>query len=91
MNSNNNWLAWVMNGVAGIFTALQPTELLQIICMAMTIVSVVISSAFSIYKWYKKALADNKITEEEIEELATIISGRIAEAKSTLGSIEKGE
>ena len=80
-----------MNGVAGIFTALQPTELLQIICMAMTIVSVVISSAFSIYKWYKKALADNKITEEEIEELATIISGRIAEAKSTLGSIEKGE
>jgi len=88
MQTSKNWIAWIFNGVAGVFTYLQPTELLQIICMAMTIVSVIISSAFSIYKWYKKAIADNRITEEEIDELATIISTRIGEVQDTAEKIE---
>lgn len=57
------------NSVAVIFTAVQQNQILQTISFILTIISVIITIAFTIYKWYRKAKADGKITPDEIKEL----------------------
>lgn len=54
---------------AVVFTALQTEEIFQIISLIFTIISIIVSLSFTIYKWYKEAKKDGKITEEEIKEL----------------------
>ena len=53
----------------GIFTAIQTNEIFQYISLGLTILSTLVAIAFTIYKWYKKANEDGKITPEECEEL----------------------
>lgn len=50
-------------------TVTQTNDTMQTVNMVITIVVGVVTLAYTIYKWYKKAKADNKITKEEIEEL----------------------
>ena len=67
---NNNVLEWVGNSIAVIFTAIQDNQIFQIISFVLTTLSVILTIAFTIYKWYNKAKEDGKITPEEIDELA---------------------
>lgn len=46
----------------------QPELILKYIQFGLGIVATIISIAYSIYKWWKKASADGKITKEEINE-----------------------
>ena len=55
--------------VAGIATALQTDGLLRFISFILTAISVMISIAFTLYKWHKKALEDGRITTDELSEL----------------------
>lgn len=59
-----------MSAFAGIFTAIQSNEIFQWISLGLTILSVLLSICFTIYKWYKKANQDGMVTVEELEELS---------------------
>lgn len=61
--------SWTGSIFGTIFTALQTNEIMQYISLALTILSTLFAIAFTIYKWYKKATEDGKITKDEVKEL----------------------
>ena len=70
MKHDYNYLG---NAVGIVFSAIQSNEVLSIISWVMTILATCISIAFTLYKWWKKASADGKIDEHEIDELGNIV------------------
>lgn len=50
-------------------TVTQPNQAMQTVNMIITIVVGVVTLAYTIFKWYKKAKEDGKITVDEIKEL----------------------
>ena len=66
---HNDFLSWIGTAFGGILTALQTDAVFQYISLALTILSTLVAIAFTIWKWWKKASEDGKITKEEIEEL----------------------
>lgn len=66
---NSNGASYGADILGAVFTAVQTDTTLQIISLVLTIVATVFSIAFTIYKWYKSAKADGKITKDEIDEL----------------------
>lgn len=66
---HNDFLSWIGTAFGGILTALQTDVVFQYISLALTILSTLVAIAFTIWKWWKKASEDGKITKEEIEEL----------------------
>ena len=64
-----NRIDFITDAVAGIMTALQPDEYLRIMSLILTCISVTLSLAFTLYKWYKTAKTDGKITIDEYEDL----------------------
>ena len=66
---NSNGASYGADILGAVFTAIQTDTTLQIISLVLTIVATAFSIAFTIYKWYKSAKADGKITKDEIDEL----------------------
>ena len=66
-------LGYFTNGIAIVFSALQTDEVLSYISWGLTLLATMLTIAFTIWKWYKKATADGKITPEEIEEGIEIV------------------
>ena len=65
--NNSNILSWVCSAVTTACAGVSTSEVSQIILYIIGIVSAVISLAYNIYVWYKKASADGKITAGEIK------------------------
>lgn len=57
----------------------QTNETMQIINLVITCVVGVVTLAYTIYKWYKKAKSDGKITKEEVNELIEDVKEEINE------------
>lgn len=72
---DSNMASWLLTGFSGILTFIQQNEIMQIISFSVTILSGVVSLAFNIYKWVRKAKKDGKITDEELDELASLVEG----------------
>ena len=53
----------------GVMTAIQANEVLQVIQAILTVLGLLVTISYTIWKWYKKAKADGKITENEVDEL----------------------
>lgn len=53
----------------GIMTAMQANEVLQIIQAILTVLGLLVTISYTIWKWWKKAKADGKITEDEVDDL----------------------
>ncbi|MBO7733534.1 MAG: hypothetical protein J6S67_13300 [Methanobrevibacter sp.] len=66
---HNDFLSWIGTAFGGILTALQTDVVFQYISLGLTILSTLVAIAFTIWKWWKKASEDGKISKEEIEEL----------------------
>ena len=66
---HNDFLSWIGTAFGGILTALQSDVVFQYISLGLTILSTLVAIAFTIWKWWKKASEDGKISKEEIEEL----------------------
>lgn len=62
-------LEYIGTGTTWILTALQTEKLLSYVNLILAILTTLITMAYTIWKWYKKASQDGKITEEELEEL----------------------
>ena len=57
-------------GTGYVMTALQTKEVFQVVNLILTTVAFIISIAYTCWKWWRKAKADGKITEDEVDELA---------------------
>ena len=60
---------FITEAVASVATVMQTDQYLRIISFALTCISVTLSVAFTVYKWYKASKADGQITTEELTEL----------------------
>ena len=69
----NNPLDWLGCGVATALTVVQTNEVFQLISLILTIIATILTIAFNLYRWYKKAMKDGKIDENEIDELINIL------------------
>lgn len=77
-------LDYIFDCLALVFAGIQPEVLFQYIQLGLGILATIISLAFSIWQWWKKAKQDDKITKEEFKEGADIIQGGIEEVKHHL-------
>ena len=59
--------------MSAVGTAIQPSEVLQIISLVITIIGGLVTTIFAIWGWWKKASADGKISKEEVDELEDIV------------------
>lgn len=66
---NNDIYCWLGSVFGTIGTALQTDELFRYISLGLTILSTLFSLVFTIWKWWRKAKKDGKITEDEVDEL----------------------
>ena len=60
-------------------------HIVSIVCAVIGVIIVLITSVIiPLLQWHKKAKADGKITQEELEEAGKIISNGVEEIKDTL-------
>ena len=60
-------------GLQAIFTAFQTDEVLRWISFGFTLVSVILTIAYNIWRWWKKSKEDGKISMKEVDELGEIL------------------
>lgn len=86
----HNFLDWAGCGMAAITTAVQTNQIFQNISLILTCIATLLTIAYNIYRWYKKATEDKKITPEEIKEGIDIINDGIDKIEE-LSKTDKGE
>ena len=64
---------YIANGCGVIFSAIQQNEVLSWISWGLTLLATLVSLAFTLWKWWKKAKQDGKIDDGEIQEGIDII------------------
>lgn len=82
---------YIASAVACITTALQSNEIFSYVSLSLTILSIVVSLAFTIYRWYKVATSDGKIDKEEIDGLMKNINEGVNELNDTINNYDKKE
>ena len=78
---SREFLDWIGCGFATVFTAVQTQEVFQIISLILTCIATGLTIAYTIYKWYKNAMKDGKLDENEIKEGIDIINNAIDDLK----------
>lgn len=71
------WLGTIVGGCCTGISAATMDKIIIICNLAITILTTIVSLAYTIWKWYKKAKQDGKITEDEIDDLADEIHDSI--------------
>ena len=72
-------------GLQAIFTAIQTDEVLRWISFGFTLVSVILTIAYNIWRWWKKSKEDGKISMKEVDELVDIVK----DGSDTISNITK--
>ena len=62
-----------INALTYVLTAMQTNEVFQIIELVFSIITSVLLISFRLWKWYKEAKADGKITKDELQEAINIV------------------
>ena len=65
----NDILTYSLDGTGLVLSAIQTNEIMQFISFSISILACLVSIAFTIYKWYNKAMEDGKIDNKEVDEL----------------------
>ena len=73
----HNFLDWIGCCAGVILTAVQTNQIFQTISLILTCIATLMTIGYNIYRWYKKATEDKKITPEEIKEGIDIINDGI--------------
>lgn len=76
-----------------VLASIQIDDVLKYVNIALAILSTLVALAFTLYKWYKEAKKDGKITPDEVIDAVNKIGDIVDDAKSTIDKIgeKKGE
>lgn len=69
---------------AMVMTAMQPDELLRIISLILTSISILMGIVYRVWHWYHEAKKDGKIDSEEIKDLVDIVGNGVEQVKDKL-------
>ena len=69
MTKHDEIVGYIGSVFGGVMTATQTNEIFQIIQAILTILGLLITIAYTIWKWYKNSSKDGKITIDEVDEL----------------------
>lgn len=75
---------YILDVVAIASTAMQTENIFKIISLVLTCLSVAASLALTIYKWYKTAKADGKITADEVMDVVGKVKDATDEIKDKI-------
>lgn len=84
-----NYLAEIFNAGSYILAIIQTNEVFQIIEFCISIAVSVVLLIYRIWKWWKDANKDGKITKEEIEDGVNIIVGGVEDIKDKVKEEDK--
>lgn len=87
MMNNKDIGAIFCDGVAVIFTAVQPEQILQIISLVLTILSICVGLFLKLWAWWKNAKKDGMLDREEVEDLKNIVN----DTKNDIDNLKKGD
>lgn len=62
-------IGYGVSGTGGVLTFLQTIETFQIIQGILSIIALLVTIGYTIWKWYKNAKKDGKISPDEVEDL----------------------
>ena len=78
-------------GLQAIFTAIQTDEVLRWISFGFTLVSVILTIAYNIWRWWKKRKEDGKISMKEVDELGEIIKDGSDSLTNTIKEVKDND
>ena len=84
-----NYILEVFNAVQYVLAVLQTNEVFQIIEFVLSIIVSIVLLIYRIWKWWKDANKDGKITKEEIEDGINIVVGGVEEIKDKVKEDDK--
>lgn len=70
------------SGISTVLTITQTNEVFQTVQLIFSILAFLVTIAYTVWKWYKKAKQDGKITPEEVEELFENLKNNINEEEN---------
>lgn len=84
-----NYVLELFNAVQYVLAILQSNEVFQIIEFVLSIIVSIVLLIYRIWKWWKDANKDGKITKEEIEDGINIVVGGVEEIKDKVKEDDK--
>ena len=78
-------------GLQAIFTAFQTDEVLRWISFGFTLLSVILTIAYNIWRWYRKSKEDGKISMKEVDELGKIIKDGSDSLTNTIEEVKDND
>ena len=81
-------LDYIFDGIALALAGIQIEEIFKWVQLSVGLFATLLSVAFTLWQWWKRAKKDGKITEEEINEGIDILNNGIDELKD---KSKKGE
>jgi multisubunit Na+/H+ antiporter MnhG subunit len=69
MRNHDELVGWGGTLFGSAMTMIQTNETFQLIQAILSIIALFITTAYTLWKWYRKASKDGKITEDEVDEL----------------------
>lgn len=78
-------------GLQAIFTAIQTDEVLRWISFGFTLLSVILTIAYNIWRWYRKSKEDGKISMKEVDELGEIIKDGSDSLTNTIKEVKDND
>lgn len=85
---NHNKMNLACNSIAVLFTAIQADQTLQLISFILTLISIIVSLSFTIWKWIKEIKKDGNITPDEIMEGANIVNDHLDKIKDAVNNFD---
>lgn len=86
-----NALSGVGNGVMYFITLISSNEVFQYIELGLSVLISVVILGYNVWRWWKEAKKDGKITKEEINEGIGIISDGLNDIKNKKEDAENGK
>ena len=92
MNENVDLgISWIGTGITSFSAFLQVNNIAKYVVFGLGVVSGVLSIIYTIYKWYKRASADKKISKDEVNELIEIIGQANEKIEAAVAKVEPPE
>lgn len=82
--TEHNGVSWACSILTTLTGLMSTNEVFQIVLTCLGILSAVISLAYNIYVWYKKATADKKLSAKEVKDLKDILNKGIDEISKNI-------